>query len=205
MKQIWKSICTFFQTPEQMAEQVFEDIENAYTSSARHYHNFLHINHLLKLIDQYSAQISDIPSLQLTAFFHDFVYDPDRKDNEFQSALYAQKSMKNMNVPPKTCEKVYNYILATQHHKVSNDFDLQFFLDADLSVLGSELSVYQQYATQIRHEYKSVPMFLYKIGRTKVLKKMLERQTLFPILTHLESQAKQNLCWEIDDLRIFKF
>lgn len=91
-------------------------------------------------------------------------------------------------------------ILATAGHLVSDNSDVNYFTDADLSILGASLSGYLDYAAAIRKEYKMYPGFLYKPGRIKVLKYFLSLDRIFKT-DHFqglyEEHARRNLLHEI--------
>ena len=87
-------------------------------------------------------------------------------------------------------------ILATKKHELSNDPDTNYFLDADLSILGSDRKSYERYATAIRQEYIEVPDALYVPGRLKVLAHFLSMERIYKtdhFKNLLEIQARNNL------------
>jgi predicted metal-dependent HD superfamily phosphohydrolase len=130
--------------------------------------------------------------------FHDSIYDPTRTDNEAQSALLAEKSLKRLSVAPPLIESVVNIILATQNHQ-AGDPDEALFLDADLSILGAEPKTYQTYARAIRQEYAWVPRVLFWERRAAVLQKFLSRERIYQTKTfaHLEQPTRENLECEL--------
>ena len=83
----------------------------------------------------------------------------------------------------------------------ADDPDLLFFLDADLSILGSSEEEYWAYARQVRQEYRQVPDLLYRPGRRKILTKMLAAPVLFrtpAMRAELDADARRNLQAELD-------
>ena len=95
-----------------------------------------------------------MPVIQLAAWFHDYVYDPQAKDNEVQSAVYAQKAIEQLNVNPDIIKSVKQIILSTQKHQpLIDSIDNLIFLDVDLAILGTSSKQYFQYANAIRQEY----------------------------------------------------
>ena len=89
---------------------------------------------------------------------------------------------------------------------VVSDRDLAFFLDIDLAVLASPESRYDQYAAEVRREYAMYGDDEYKIGRTCVLEKLLERQRLYVSAVFersgMEERAKRNMRREIEHLTL---
>jgi predicted metal-dependent HD superfamily phosphohydrolase len=94
-------------------------------------------------------------------------------------------------------------IIATNGHEVSQNVDVNYFTDADLSILGAPPAEYEQYTKDVRKEYSIYPDILYKPGRKKVLKHFMEMPTLFKtefFRNRLESQARSNIAWEMEAL-----
>ncbi len=78
--------------------------------------------------------------------------------------------------------------------------DINYLLDADLSVLGKDRETYLVYTQMIRKEYSIYPDFLYKPGRKKVLRHFLELENIFKteyFRDQYETQAKENIETEL--------
>jgi predicted metal-dependent HD superfamily phosphohydrolase len=167
----------------------------------RHYHNLTHLNHLLITIERFSLELQNPIAVKLAAWFHDFVYDPQASDNEFQSAELARELLTEINLSPALIDRVQQLILATKGHQIDpNDTDRSIFLDADLAILGTNPIQYQDYARSIRQEYSWVSDAEYQIGRTKVLESFLQRDRLYYtnlLFDELESIARTNMKQEI--------
>jgi predicted metal-dependent HD superfamily phosphohydrolase len=186
-----------------IATSIFEQIIVHYQEPQRHYHNLTHISNLLILWEQYQRQLQDADTVAYSIFFHDIIYNPTKNDNEEQSAVLAQEYLRELGCSDAQISKVTAYILATKKHPSSTTpTDLQWFLEFDLSILGTELTTYQTYAQQIRQEYQHVPEWQYKIGRRKVLHNFLAQNQLFYCLpNHYNQNAKENLSWELEKLK----
>ena len=88
-------------------------------------------------------------------------------------------------------------------HEPSDNLDTNFFMDADLSILGADKDPYFKYAGQVRKEYKYFPDFLYNPGRKKVLKEFLKMGNIFKtkyFQDKYEEQAKVNITDELKSL-----
>lgn len=172
----------------------------AYTQPQRHYHNLHHIQHLLTIVDRFAATLIDPVSIYLAVWFHDFVYDPQRSDNELQSAARARELLANIG-SAQLIDRVSKLILATQAHQVApEEPDRSIFLDADLAILGAAPRRYLAYARSIRQEYSWVGDTDYQRGRIRVLERFLERDRLFytePLFRQLEALARSNMHDEI--------
>ena len=87
-----------------------------------------------------------------------------------------------------------------KNHEIDNDADVNYFTDADLSILGTSSSDYENYTGQIRKEYSAYPDFIYKQGRRKVLKHFIEMARIYKtpyFFDKYEHQARVNLTNEL--------
>lgn len=218
---------TFFPNTEQ-GKFLFEKLQKMYAEPQRFYHNLTHIENLFILFSQYQTQIEDPKAIFWTIWFHDCIYQPQKNDNEEQSAIIAEKELKTLKLETQDLEiqdsinntqttdkpintefitKVSNFILATKTHtNPTQNNDLQWFLDFDLAVLGSSESIYDEYAANIRKEYAHIPTWKYNFGRKKVLTSFLAKPKIFHCLApHYEQQARENLAREIQQLAKYSF
>ncbi|MGB0431354.1 MAG: hypothetical protein ACPGLV_12840 [Bacteroidia bacterium] len=106
--------------------------------------------------------------------------------------------MKELRIDPDIINKTFNQIVTTQNHEAS-DFDIMILLDADLAILGEKRTLYQEYAQDLRKEFKIYPDFLYIMGRKKVLTHFIEKDNICKTqqFRKLEQRAKENLEWEL--------
>src|SRR5688500_16502778 len=97
---------------------------------------------MLRWIDDDAHNVdSQEPGEVYTAIlFHDAVYVPGAKDNESRSAAWARHAIANYRLaanPDRVAELIN---LTAQHGKLEHAHgDAALFLDADLSILGSQL------------------------------------------------------------------
>jgi predicted metal-dependent HD superfamily phosphohydrolase len=106
-------------------------------------------------------------------------------------------------VPTEIIENCKSQILATKKHQDSSDIDTNFFIDADLSILGQDTETYKIYFQNVRKEYSIYPDLIYNPGRKKVLKHFLELKRIFKteyFYAKYENQAKQNLQTELEQI-----
>ena len=102
-------------------------------------------------------------------------------------------------------EKVDHFIMCTASHMTTQNpsTDLAFFLDFDLSILGTEGSEYERYAQAIREEYSHVEEQVFRTKRPEVLKTFLQTKTLYfteECKELFEENARRNLANEIKSL-----
>jgi predicted metal-dependent HD superfamily phosphohydrolase len=200
LNQKWQQ-CWTDRSLQSEVDLLFRLLVNAYSKPDRHYHNLHHIHQVLTTIDRFTDELQNPIAVKLAAWFHDFVYDPQASDNEVQSAELAKELLTEIKISTELIDRVQQLILATQGHQIDpNDADRCIFLDADLAILGTSPTQYQDYARSIRQEYAWVSDADYKTGRTKVLKSFLNRDRLYytnVLFAELESIARTNMKQEI--------
>ena len=204
LKSQWHLLCQELQADFQLSEKIFIDLVNTYSNSARHYHNLNHIQDILYLIEEVQYQSDRFAVIQLSAWFHDYIYDSQAQDNELRSAVYAEKILNMLNISSEIIQQVKQIILSTKkHHPLIDSIDNLIFLDADLSILGASPDKYLKYAQAIRQEYSHLSNSNYQQGRKKVLINFLARDRIYYMdyfYRKLESSARDNLQAEINFL-----
>ncbi|MBX3241623.1 MAG: hypothetical protein KIT80_11605 [Chitinophagaceae bacterium] len=181
----------------------WNEIDNAYGSKKRYYHNLSHINSMIAELEKAKSSLENPDAILFSIFYHDIVYKVSRKDNEFKSALLAGQRLRQMNVPEQTVSRCFAHITATASHSKSEDPDTNYFTDADLSILGKPLPEYELYCRNIRKEYALFPWFLYKKGRKKVVEHFLQMPEIFKtpdFREEYEAAARENLRRELHQL-----
>lgn len=177
-------------------ETTWRALNSAYSEKHRHYHTCEHINaclsHLVKV-----HQSADHPEeVELALWFHDAVYIPRKSDNELKSAEWAQAFLMENQAKEDVIGRIVNLIMATRHNAPATTSDEALLLDIDLSILGAEPEVYNQFESAIRKEYKWVPWFLYRKKRKEILAGFLGKERIYNtdyFFEKLESQARSNL------------
>lgn len=199
----WHQLTTPLLPDEKQRSATFEQLVAAYSASGRHYHTLRHVQILLDAVQAEAATLHDSTVVQLAVWFHDAVYDPLRDDNETRSAELASEFLAKTTLSESRQQQVAFLIERTKDHtqtQPDDDTDLQLFLDADLGILGAAEIDYWQYARQIRQEYRLVPDFLYRKGRSKVLERLLNTPVLYRTAayrTRLDGAARHNLQAEL--------
>jgi predicted metal-dependent HD superfamily phosphohydrolase len=181
--------------------ECWRELETAYTSRARYYHNLEHLEQLLTELDPVKAQVGELDTLLFAIFYHDIVYKPTKSNNEQQSALLFKKRISQTSFP--RLEACIQQIEATKDHKPSLDHDTNILLDLDLSILGKSPKAYQTYRENIRKEFGVYPDFVYRKGRKQVLEDLLARASIFKtdfFKAAYEQQARENIRLELDQL-----
>ena len=202
LKSQWNSLILALSADAQLGEAVFIDLVNTYSDSARHYHNLEHIQHILNHIEEVKVLSDRLTAVQLAAWFHDYVYNPQAKDNEIQSAIYAEPILNSLKISLDTIHLVKQIILSTEKHQpLVDSIDNLIFLDADLSILGTSPEKYFTYAKAIRQEYSYLSDREYQAGRKQVIANFFAREKIYYtdyFYQKLESSARTNLQAEIE-------
>ncbi len=185
--------------PLPSASAMFRGLCSLYSEPGRTYHNLDHIAAMLGIVSRFEDLLHEPLEVRLAVWFHDYIYDARRQDNEEQSALYVTVIFDGEQwalLRPRLTE----LILATKTHQARwGDTDCQLLLDADLAVLGSPPEEYDAYAAAIRKEYAWVPEADYLRGRASVLQGFLNRDRLYgtnALFLSLEQPARANLSRE---------
>jgi len=138
LKQKWFNLLNELEADLIIGKTVFQELVTAHTDESRHYHNLNHVWHLLTLADSVRDMAECLSAIELTAWFHDYVYNTQAKDNEIKSAIYATETLTRLNLDRKIIDLVIQIILSTQKHQpLINNTDNLLFLDLDLSILGA--------------------------------------------------------------------
>jgi pantetheine-phosphate adenylyltransferase len=179
---------------------VLKDLIKRYKESHRYYHS---ISHILDCINELMENFSnlserDLGIAVLVLLFHDAIYDTHANNNEEKSADLF-KSFAGSLLDPDSVNLVYQIILATKNHSLSNVADTnlgQIILDIDLSILGKDIDTFNNYDENIRKEYSWVDESTYHTTRHKIMNNFLTRNKIFlsdKMNATYEHQAKINL------------
>jgi predicted metal-dependent HD superfamily phosphohydrolase len=87
LQSAWEQLLQTFGIEQAKAQTVFMALADAYASPGRVYHTLDHIQAMLAWIERLRSLASDLPAIQLAAWFHDSIYDPHAADNEERSAM----------------------------------------------------------------------------------------------------------------------
>ncbi len=199
----WFNLLRQFTTDQSVIAHLFRTLKTLYSEPHRSYHTPAHIESMLRLAAVYQPLIEEPQILYLAVWYHDIIYRVKEKNNEFQSARFAERELAPLNLSPLIIQKVSAYILATQSHQLPpgmDSFDCRLFLDLDLAVLGSEQAIYKEYCSGIRNEYAVFPDDVYFPKRIEVLYHFLNKERIFltaELYDRLESRARKNIRDEI--------
>ena len=184
---------------------LWQDIAVRYNESQRAYHSLQHIQQLFLQFEKIKHQLHEPHIIALALYYHDIIYDPRRSDNELKSAEYAVEALKGY-LSAEQCQHIYALIMMTATHELHECLDTDtvsdaaYFLDMDLSILGTPWSEYQVYAQAVRQEYRHIANEDYRTGRIAVLQKLFAHPVLYLTAYYhnqFEVQARDNIKREI--------
>jgi predicted metal-dependent HD superfamily phosphohydrolase len=165
-------------------DDVVAELKARHGEAGRAYHNWAHVEALLRWFAEVESELHDPEAVKLAVFFHDAVYEPTRGDNEAESAALLRSRMAG-RVAPETLARAVRLVEATHKHLVPEGLseadasDAAVFLDMDLSILGAPEPVFDRYERDIRTEYVHVPEDAFRQGRAAVLRRFAERERLY--------------------------
>lgn len=207
IKEMYKLEKTFTELLQKIGFSITEigrhwkELKKVYSGKLRHYHNLVHIEEMIALFSHYESNLQFPDEVLYSIFYHDYIYNVTRKDNERKSADYA------LSILPSNAKinmhLVHEMIAATQVHQHNEKEDINWLIDFDLKILSKEWKDYKIYGEQIRKEYKIYPDFLYKPGRKKALEHFLENDFIYQTTefrAKYEQTARQNILQEIQSL-----
>jgi len=175
---------------------LLERLLASYAEPQRHYHTLQHLSECLDLFDQVAHLARRPGEVALALWFHDAVYIPQGHDNEARSAAWAGEALQAAGADEAVIARTQALIMATAHHQAQEQGDARLVIDVDLAILGAEPARFAEYEEQVRAEYASVPVELYRQKRGELLTRFLERPAIYgtaELHARLEQQARTNL------------
>lgn len=158
------------------------DLCERYTEPHRGYHNADHVRQVARDAGALAADHDerDRALVTLAALAHDIVYDGKPGDDERRSAEWVRDQLVTTGVPDGDIRRVERMVLATlTHEAVDGDRLTAVLLDADLAILGADPLGYERYRAAVRTEYAHVDEAAWRVGRTAVLRSLLDRDQLY--------------------------
>ena len=185
--------------PEQIAA-----LEAAYATPPRAYHNFSHVEEVLRHYEDVAAGPGWMQpaEVRLAVLYHDAIYEAGRKDNEARSAelavVHVEQWLQDQGVDAARVAELIN--LTARHGSLSPadvDRDAALFLDCDMAILAADAATFAAYDRGITAEYRGhVPAWLFKLNRRRFLKALLAKERIFLsdwFHERLDAQARINL------------
>ncbi|MGH8967323.1 MAG: HD domain-containing protein, partial [Actinomycetes bacterium] len=177
-----------------------------YREPHRRYHDVRHLQEVLASVDELAEYADDQEEVRWAAWFHDAVYDVRRDDNEEQSARLAVSELTGLGRTAAFVDEVARLVrLTLDHRPADDDTPGQLLCDADLAILAAPAERYAEYAATVREEYEHLSDEEFRVGRTQVLERLMEKESLFSTpfaRISWESAARANISAEMETLTI---
>ncbi len=178
------------------AEGCYASLLAAYSKKSRYYHSTIHIDAMLRHLDETSDLAEHPHETELAIWFHDAIYRPFSSTNEKDSADWAKSFLTAQAYDLGGIERIYKLIMATQHDGEVVGQDEKLIVDIDLTILGAASNVYNQFEHNVRKEYRLVPSFVYRKKRKQLLEDFLSQDTIYYLdyfQNKYEKKARENI------------
>jgi predicted metal-dependent HD superfamily phosphohydrolase len=199
----WRTIWHTLGAREAADEALYHEIIACHQDPARHYHTTTHLGEMFALWPLVERLAHHPAEVELAIWFHDAIYEPLAADNERRSAAWAAGAMRAAGLDEEAVERVKALILATRHATEPDTVDEQVLLDLDLAILGAPPERFDAYEHQVRAEFASVPVTVFRERRREILEGFLARPAIYhtrPMFAAREAQARLNLARSIEHL-----
>lgn len=178
-----------------------QELQALHDVEGRYWHVWAHPTSMRRLASAHADEIADPEALDAMIVFHDVVYDSRRNDNEERSADEAERLLSG-----RTSSEVISFVRAgieaTKTHIVPiglsdpQKHDVAILLDLDLSILGADEVLFDDYDRKIRLEYAWASDEQWRVGRSKVMEGFLHRPHIYHTQSfrdEFEERARKNL------------
>jgi len=175
---------------------LYRDVLLRYAEPHRHYHTGQHLAECFEKVQDIISLAEHPAEVRVGLWFHDAIYDTRRHDNEQQSADWARSAARSLSASVESAQRIHDLIMFTRHSAAPVGVDAEVLVDADLSILGAPPARFQEYEAQVRREYAWVPDEMFRSGRARILKQILDRPHLYCTALfqeRYEAQARGNL------------
>jgi predicted metal-dependent HD superfamily phosphohydrolase len=181
---------------EKPQARIHDQLKQAYSEPHRHYHTLAHLSECFAELGKARMLCNRLSEVAVALWFHDAIYDPTQRDNEIQSACWAEQTILDHGLSQSLSERIRDLILATRHQEVHKEPDAQVLSDVDLAILGAPSERFEEYERQIRREYFWMPESEFNQGRHRILTALVSRDFIYctpHFRKQLEEQARSNL------------
>jgi predicted metal-dependent HD superfamily phosphohydrolase len=196
LKEIFEDLCSNYTNDKDLVLKLWQEIEFAYSKPKRHYHTLSHLENVYQHLQHVKDKIKNWKAILFALFYHDIIYIPTKSNNEEKSAELSAKRLQELGISNASIKITVQLILATKNHEPSTNEDINYFTDADLSILGESWDKYKEYQSNVRKDYRVYPDLIYKAGRRKVLERFISMPQIYKsdFFNNLfEQKAKDNL------------
>jgi predicted metal-dependent HD superfamily phosphohydrolase len=165
---------------------------------------YFHLGYIARLLYEFDsiqrhvflARKESFEDVEKALWFREIYRYPRRRDNEEQSAQFADMLMRFMHQPNMARERVMSLIIATKHAHMQFAPDHQLICDLDLVKFARSADEYDRMLYSIRKENKHLIDLHYAGRRLYDLESLTRREHLYylPIFKErYEAQARANI------------
>ncbi len=190
----WRSVCESIGIAN--SDQEHARLLRAWSSLGRHYHTVEHLAACLLEFDAARDLAQSPAEVELALWFHDAVYRAYRRDNERRSAEWAARFLAEHGAGTDVISNVRELVMATAHVSARLTGDAALVVDIDLSILGQQPTVYDEFERNVRREYWWVPKRRFVTARRGILQSLLARPSIYHwqlFRERYEATARANL------------
>ena len=183
------------------ADEYFMSVILEVYTEGRYYHNLKHITYMLSNMDDFKLSKKEKAKLELAIWFHDFVYNSKRTDNEEKSAEVFEVFAKKIGIRENHIKEIKDLILDTKHKVIPKTKLGKIICDLDLRGMSEDTQ--PKNTLKIRKEYSHLSDKEFNEGRIKFLKDFLKRISIYHTRLYrntLEQKARNNLLKEIENI-----
>lgn len=161
-----------------VAAMRFARLAQLYGEPHRRYHTLDHVGHCLDEFDRVATLLDDPDAVEMALWFHDAIYTPGARDNEWRSAeLFRQWSDGQADAAFR--QRVRDLIMVTTHRGPPRQGDERFMVDIDLSGFGQPWDEFERDGRLLRAEYAEMADEEYYPGQLRFLLSLQNRPTFF--------------------------
>ncbi len=186
------------------ALQVYRQLDQHYSNSRRHYHNWSHISQCLGFIEEMADQLEVADEVRLAIWFHDVICTPGQPDNERRSVDFFCECVGDTAANSLLCKHIERLIMATCHCGDLTNIDLAAIADVDL---GSFCLPWEQFYLDSLHvveEFGHSEEAENKSGKNCFLQNLLQRSKIYHtehFQKNYEARARDNIRRELDNMQ----
>ncbi|MBE7186661.1 hypothetical protein [Jatrophihabitans endophyticus] len=201
----WVDAVTVLGGDPAVAARQADELAARHCEPPRSYHDTRHVIAVLVDADQLCAELAvdgdERAAARAAACTHDVVYCGRAGQDERDSADWAARALTSAGVAGRHTERVRGLVVATAGHRAEpDDVAAAVLIDADLAVLAREPGAYADYVAAVRAEYRHVDDAQWRVGRSEVLRDLLNRDPLYltaPARERWEAAARRNMTAEL--------
>src|SRR5580693_9005972 len=132
----WSDLARALGAATEPSARAIDDIVRAYGDPRRRYHSLSHVDACLDVMDRLVPKDAETRHVEMAIYWHDYVYDPARHDNEDASAAAFLAAAGAMGLDARFVSEVAEMILATRHDAsvAAKAERVRFLVDVDLSI-----------------------------------------------------------------------